>query len=153
MPEPITQLIPKAQKRGEGKMTYLFWDVYTAELYTPNGEWKGEPPYALSLTYLRDFKGVDIAKRSVKEMKEQGFDDQQKLGEWEALMSELFPNVSKGTELSGIFLENGQTSFFSEGEKLGTVEDSDFGQRFFSIWLSDKTSEPALRKQLIGESN
>jgi len=36
------------------------------------------------------------------------------------------------------------------GEKADEIEDKVFIQRFFDIWLSDKTSEPKFRKKLLG---
>lgn len=152
MPQTINESVPNAKLVGEGKMTYFFWDVYDAQLYAPEGVWRGEPPYALTLTYLRDFEGAAIAERSVKEMRKQGFNDKQKLTQWEEQMKSIFPDVEEGTQLTGLFMKNGETVFLKNEEVLGSVEDKGFGTQFFAIWLSEKTSEPKLREKLVGDA-
>jgi hypothetical protein len=37
------------------------------------------------------------------------------------------------------------------GEMSDEIQDSTFTQRFFDIWLSEKTSEPKFRKKLLGK--
>ena len=146
----INDAVPNVQLVGEGKMTYYFWDVYDARLFAPKGQWNNEPPYALALTYLRDFDGKDIAERSIKEMKKQGFNDSEKLREWEETMKSVFPNVEEGETLTGVFTADGKTLFIHDDELIGTVEEKGFGTQFFAIWLSEKTSEPKLREKLVG---
>ena len=47
----IRGFVPNAQKVGEGRLTYLFWDVYDATLYAPAGAWDNDKPFALQLSY------------------------------------------------------------------------------------------------------
>jgi hypothetical protein len=149
-PAYVQKVIPDAQPVGSGQLSYLVWDVYDATLYAPDGVWTDIPPYALKLDYLMDLEGDDIAERSITEMRGQGFNDETKLIAWESEMKSIFPNVSKGTSLTGIYDENGITTFYQNGNLIGRIEDSEFGKRFFDIWLHPKTSEPSLRAQLIG---
>lgn len=146
----VQQQIPNIQKVGEARLTYAFWDVYDAVLYAPNGSWDAEKPYALSLRYLRELDGDAIADRSVEEIKKQGFTQEKSLAEWHKQMLEIFPDVKEGTNLTAIFTSNKTTLFFHDGKPIGMVKDPLFGKHFFGIWLSKKTSEPALRKSLLG---
>lgn len=146
----IAAQVPSAAVVGTARMRYLFWDVYDAELFAPAGVWASDEPYALSLTYLRSLKGAAIAQRSVEEMQQQGYNDQAKLAEWQQAMTELFPNVDKQSNLTGIRTATGDTVFYYNHEFLGAVQDPQFSQRFFAIWLSEKTSEPTLRQALLG---
>lgn len=145
----INQYIENPKEVGSVKFEYIFWDVYFATLYAPEGAFDADQPYALSLKYLRDFDGASIAERSVKEMKQQGFNDKQKLTEWEAVMVEIFPDVKKGQTITGISNAEGEALFYLDEQLLGTVPDPDFTSKFFDIWLSDKTSEPKLRQKLL----
>ncbi|MDM7859479.1 chalcone isomerase family protein [Alteromonas sp. ASW11-36] len=145
----IEQYIDDPQIVGEAKFEYIFWDVYTAKLYASAGDYVSDKPFALSLTYLRNFDGDDIAKRSVKEMKSQGFNDEEQLDQWLTTMNELFPDVKKGETITGIADAQGVAHFYLDQNKLGEVDDPAFTQWFFAIWLSDKTSEPGLRKKLL----
>lgn len=134
---------------GTAKFEFIFWDVYIATLYAPSGNFDSDKPFALSLKYLRDFEGSAIAERSVKEMQHQGFDDQTKSVEWEKAMLDMFPNVKKGQTIIGIADASGHAHFYLEQRPLGVIADAEFTQRFFDIWLNEKTSESKLREKLL----
>ncbi|MFC3092647.1 hypothetical protein DRW07_00330 [Alteromonas sediminis] len=151
MPQPVDEHIPQAKLVGEGKFTYLFWDVYNAQLFAPDGRWQAQAPYALTLTYLRNFDGEDIAVRSREEMEGLGFKDKEKLASWEQVMKDIFPDVQEGEQITGIIKADQTTVFYKNQELIGAVEDREFGEQFFAIWLHENTSEPRLRKKLIGE--
>lgn len=151
--EVIKQYIPDANIVGEGRLTFLIWDAYDATLYAPGGQWQAEKPFALSLHYLLKINGEDIADRSIKEIRGQGFEDESILKKWHAEMNAIFPDVQNGTVLTAVFMPGKQTEFFENGRKIGVVAGDDFLRRFSDIWLSEKTSEPALRKKLLGQSN
>lgn len=150
--EAVRQAIPNAQVVGEGRLTYVFWDVYDATLYAPSGKLDQNRPFALSLRYLREINGSDIALRSVEEMRGQGFSDEAALTRWQSQMESIFPDVENGMVLSAIFFPGDKTIFFNEKNKIGVIRDADFTREFSNIWLSQKTSEPLLRKRLLGLS-
>ena len=141
----------KAKLAGESRLSYLFWDVYDIRLFTADGSWQDKRPFALELTYLRDFNGKDIAERSVKEMKGQGISDKAVLERWEKEMKALLPDVEEGDRLTGVADSQGNTQFYYNDEPLGKVEEEAFTDAFFAIWLAENTSEPAVRKALTGE--
>lgn len=145
----ISQYLDDPVEIGSAKFEFLFWDVYFVKLYAPNGRFDPSLPYALSLTYLRDFDGDSIAERSAQEIKQQGYENKQKLGEWQSAMIELFPDVKKGQTITGIANADGHALFYLDEDQLGVIEDSVFTQKFFDIWLSEKTSEPKLRQKLL----
>jgi len=151
--------VPQAALVGKGDLKFFFKHVYEARLFAPNGEWSGilvagEPvpqPFALELIYGMGLKGADIARRSIIEMEKQGVSGDEKLARWQQSMLDIFPNVKDGTRLIGVMLANGETTFFNGEQEIGTITDPEFGVAFFNIWLSDKTSEPALRQKLLGQ--
>ncbi|MDX2073447.1 MAG: chalcone isomerase family protein [Alphaproteobacteria bacterium] len=146
------QQIPNAKKVGEGRLSVVFWDVYDATLYAPNGQWHPEKPYALSIRYFREIEGGDIADRSIAEIKKQGFSDQEMLEDWHKQMLDILPNVKNGTELTALFTDKETTDFYHSGKRIGTINDPLFGKHFFGIWLNENTSEPTLRRALLGQS-
>ena len=150
--EIVLQAIPDAKVVGEGRLTYAFWDVYDATLYAPSGKLDQNRPFALSLRYMREIDGNDIAVRSVDEMRGQGFSDEAALARWRSQMIAIFPNVENGTVLSAIFYPGDKTIFFNGKNKIGMIPDADFTREFSNIWLGKKTSEPELRKRLLGLS-
>jgi hypothetical protein len=135
---------------GQGRLKIMFWNIYDAKLSAANGKWQEGAPSALSLTYLRDFDGEEIASRSVDEIRDIGYEDEALLTKWFEQMRAVFPNVKEGENITGVLDENKHTHFYHQGKLLGSIEDVSFGQPFFDIWLHEKTSEPKMRKQLLG---
>lgn len=151
--EPVVRkLMPDASAIGSARMTYMLWDVYDATLYAPEGKWHQNQPFALTLHYLRSLNGEAIADRSVEEMRKQGFSDEVRLAAWYSQMREIFPDVTKGTTLIGFYKPGGQTIFYENEQEIGVIHDPEFGEWFFNIWLSERTSEPKLRRKLLGLS-
>jgi hypothetical protein len=148
----IGQYVPQAEKVGHGRLSVMFWDVYDASLYAPNGKWDKSAPFALQLFYLRDIPGKKIADRSIEEIRNQGFQDEVRLADWHAQMIRIFPDVDKNTSLTGIYTDTGGTIFLSGSKEIGRINDPVFGKYFFDIWLSEKTSAPDLRQKLLGQS-
>ena len=136
--------------QGTARLKYLMWNVYDATLYTSNDLHKNEGPYALKLDYLLDLKGAAIAERSIKEMRQQGFNDQAKLVAWESALKNIFPDIKKGNSIIGIRDDNNYTIFYKNNLKIGQINDPEFTKCFFDIWLGKETSQPQLRTQLLG---
>jgi hypothetical protein len=149
--EQITQQYINSPKVvGEAQLKVMFWKIYNAKLAASNGEWKKDAPFALSLTYLRDFDGEEIASRSVDEMRDIGYEDEVLLAKWYEQMRSVFPNVKEGENITGVMDKEQYTHFYYDGNLIGSIEDTSFGQAFFDIWLNEKTSEPKMRKKLLG---
>lgn len=149
-PDIAKRYIADARKIGDGVLSYLFWDVYRATLYAPAAGWREDAPFVLSLAYLRDLKGADIAERTIDEIRKQGFADAAKLSDWSARLTKLFPDVADGVSLTAVRDARGRTVFYRGDVQIGSVDDADFTTRFFDIWLGVKTSEPKLRRALLG---
>ncbi|WP_462159961.1 chalcone isomerase family protein [Pseudoalteromonas sp. GB56] len=134
---------------GEGVMTYMFWDVYEAKLFTPSGEYQfGQHPMRLTLTYLRDFKAKDIVKATKDQWRHLGKPEH--VQAYGPVIEDLWPDIRKGDSLSYETTALGIGAFYFNGELLTEIEDSQFSDAFTAIWLSPDTSEPKLRKKLIG---
>lgn len=136
---------------GQARMQVMLWKVYDARLYSPSGTWLGTPPYALALTYLRNLKGERIAERSVREIREQGFTDELTLARWYELLVNVIPDVGENDEIIGIADAAGATQFWLNGAPIGKIAEPDFTERFFAIWLGERTSVPDMRQALLGD--
>ena len=146
----IGQFVPNASVVGRGVLTYAFWDIYQATLYAPNGFWNPKKPFALSIEYYKELDGKDIADTTEQEMRKQGFTDEIKLYNWHARMKNIFPDVKNGTVLTAVYVPRKHTLFYLENKLIGSIKGDEFGRLFFGIWLSDNTSEPELRRALLG---
>lgn len=144
--------IPTARMVGQSRLKMYFFKIYDAILYAPNGQFDQTQPFALSLGYLRDFDGADIAQRSINEMRDLGYRNTAQLAQWLIQMELSFPNIIAGDVLTGVVDEQQHTRFYFNGKPTHTVADPEFTQAFFAIWLDSKTSQPKMRIQLLGET-
>lgn len=149
-PDIAKRYLSDAQKVGDGVLTYLFWDVYRATLYAPQARWRADAPFVLTLAYMRDLKGRDIAERTISEIRDQGYGDEKKMARWFGRLAGLFPDVGDGDSLTAVRDSAGRTIFYRGTTRIGIIEDPVFTARFFDIWLGEKTSEPKLRRALLG---
>ena len=147
--QPVFSTVPNAAVVGRGVLSYVFWDIYEATLYAPQGQWSPTQPYALSIEYYHAIDGADIADRSVQEMRQQGFNDEISLAAWHAQLKTIFPDVTQGSVLTAIYVPGLETAFYSGAQRIGSIKGDEFGKRFFGIWLSERTSEPDLRRALL----
>jgi len=139
--------------RGQKRFRVWGFEVYDAALWTPPGAGATAleaQPLALELRYLRDFSGQDIAQRSIKEMRRLARLTPEQERAWLDQMQRLFPDVRKGDRLLGLQRPGQGAVFWFNGQLRGELADAEFARLFFGIWLSPRTSEPALRQALLG---
>lgn len=155
LPDEVAQRLPNARFSGSGRLRYFGLAVYDAQLWTAEG-FKAQDytrhALALSLTYLRAFKGNDIAKRSLQEISRKGDVSAETARLWLIQLRDLLPDVQTGERLTGLYQPGGAVQFWHQGRSLGAIGDPQFSQRFFGIWLAPDTQEPALRKALLAHS-
>jgi hypothetical protein len=139
--------------RGQGRFRYFGLSIYDARLWSAEpldaARW-AEQPLMLELQYARSLVGREIAKRSLVEMRRQASVDDSKAQAWLQAMEAAFPDVKAGDRLTGQYEPGTGAQFFFNGQPRQRIADAEFARLFFGIWLSPKTSEPALRAQLLG---
>jgi hypothetical protein len=69
---------------------------------------------------------------------------------WLEAMKQVFPDVQSGDRITGLHSPGVGARFWLNGQPRPAVRDAEFSRLFFGIWLSDKTSEPRLRADLLG---
>jgi hypothetical protein len=155
-PDHVRQEIAGARMAGQGVYTWFGLRIYEATFWTgPNGYRPGAPTaerFALNLQYARDLEGVRIAEASVKEMQKIGLGSAQQHQVWLDTMKGIFPDVRKGSQLTGVFVPDKGVRFYLDGRLLAEVPDPEFARTFFAIWLDPKTSDKGLRMSLLGEA-
>ncbi len=139
---------------GSGSFRWFGLKLYDATLFAERGtvnaaDWAATP-LALELAYVRSIEGHKIAEASVDEMKKLGMGNSTQRRAWGEAMKRVFPDVSEGTRLTGVYLPGQPTRVFRNGEAIGEITDPAFGPAFFAIWLHPKTSAPKLRAALLG---
>ncbi|MBL0728683.1 chalcone isomerase family protein [Piscinibacter sp. HJYY11] len=152
-PAELSTELPGAKLQGQGLLRFLGLRVYNARLWVAEG-FKPEEyalhPVALELEYARDLVGKLIAERSLVEMRKVGDVPQDKGNAWLAAMEQAFPDVKAGDRITGLYKPGEGMRFFVNGKAGREVRDAAFAQLFIGIWLSPRSSEPALRRALLG---
>jgi hypothetical protein len=141
---------------GQGQFSYLFWDLYQAQLYTADGLWSNyqqSSPVVLKLTYQRDISKDDFIEATVDQWKHLQGKVSAQHQQWATQLEQLWTDVKKGDQLSCVLMADGTVQFYFNDKLLGDVTDTAFGPAFLDIWLSEKTSAPKLRKKLLNISS
>lgn len=152
LPESATVGMPALKAVGGGLLRILGFRIYNAYLWTPGGgAFDHRKPYVLDIHYLRDFTAKQLAERSIDEMRDQGVGHDGVYRKWIAEMQRVFADVKEGDRLTGVATAARTAKFFYNGTFRGEIADADFTDAFFGIWLSEKSSQPRMRNQLLGK--
>ena len=148
----LRDALPQHKLLGKSRLTVWGFEVYDASLWVTPG-FKADKlaalPFALELAYLRDFTSLDIAKRSIAEMRRLATISAAQADTWTSAMLRVIPNVKKGDRIMGIYKPGAGATFLVNGKPTGEITDGEFARLFFGIWLSPKTSEPTVRSALL----
>ncbi|MGB5445320.1 MAG: chalcone isomerase family protein [Psychromonas sp.] len=135
---------------GTGEMSWFLMDIYKASLHSADGVYTAKKyPQALKIRYQRDFKKEGLVDATEKEWQKMPLTRQQ-YKPWLRQLSALWPDVKKGDSITLFVAANGQASFYHNNRLLGEIDNADFADAFLDIWLDKNTSQPRLRRQLIG---
>ncbi len=151
----VSAALKDQPRLGTARLRVWGFEVYDASLYAAPGfeaQRFAEQRFGLELNYLRSFKGADIAERSLDEMRNLAAIEPAQADRWLKAMSALFPDVQRGDRITGVHVPGTGARFYLNGQWLGEVADEAFSRLFFGIWLSPKTSQPAMRRALIEPS-
>jgi len=126
--------------------------IYSATLWSEHSPFNENAPFALELIYHHQIKHERIVETSIAEIKRlfgQRF-SADKLQKWETLMSQAFPDVADGDQLIGIFIPQQGCRFYDRVGLRATINDPEFAEAFFAIWLDPRSKDSSLREHLLG---
>ena len=149
---PLVTALEGKQVVGSARLRVWGFEVYDVRLKAGPGFDSArfaDGPLALELSYLRNLKGEDIAERSLDEIRNLETIAPAQAEIWLGAMRNLFPDVKKGDRLAGVHQPGRGAVFYLNDRLLGEVADPRFSRLFFGIWLSPKTSQPAMRESLL----
>jgi len=140
-------------KVGEARLRVMLWSIYDSRLYTPSGDYRdGERPLRLEIEYLRDIEAKALVERTREEWSAMGRDHPRQ-DEWLSRLASLWPDIQENDVLAIELTPQNEAVFTHNGDALGRIEDTDFGQEFVDIWLSEDCTRPELRASLIGSQS
>ncbi|HHQ4566886.1 TPA: chalcone isomerase family protein [Aeromonas hydrophila] len=140
------------QPVGRGEMSWLWFKLYDATLYSENGRYRpGHYPQALSLTYARAIERDDLLSATAAEWQRLGLGSEQQRQGWLGQLATLWPDVQAGDRLTFYVDRGGVGHFWWRDKPLGTLADPQFSAAFLAIWLAQGSRDPALTRRLRGE--
>jgi Chalcone isomerase-like len=154
-PAEIVETISDARAVGSTRLKVFGFQIYDARLWAqPDFDAQVYPnsTFALEINYLRKFDNGAVAERSIQEMRKLGNLSEADAAQWLTQMRNIFPDIAKGDRLVGIHLPGVGAAFTFNGKPVGQIKNPEFAKQFFGIWLSPKTSQPQMRRDLIGAS-
>lgn len=147
---PLTIWASNLPLKGKATYSWLFFDIYDAQLWSKAQGDLYDDPLILELIYKKNFKGSDILKQTKKELSHAGHSDSE-IKEWATILENIFPDVSSGDTIKASYVPGqGLTFFFNTDSKIGYIQNLKLEKAFLDIWLGDKTSDPQFRKKLLG---
>ncbi len=152
LPAPLKEIAPEWRALGKGELRWFGLALYEASLWVSGKRFEAAQPFALSLRYARNIPRSKLVSSSMSEMRRLGHADESQLKDWQQHLERVFPDVKEGETIVGVSVPGRGARFFHNGRSTGEVNDADFAQAFFAIWLDERTHSPDLRAQLLGGS-
>jgi hypothetical protein len=143
---------PGARSIGAGQFKWFGFAVYEARLWSRGMRPTLDYPFALEVTFLREFERETLVDMSEDEMRRLGGEelDPGRLAGWTVEMRVAFVDVTPGQRIAGLYLPGRGCRFYVNGRFRHEVTDPEFARAFFAIWLDPRTRTPKLRHQLLG---
>lgn len=139
---------------GETTFSVLFWDIYKSKLLTTSGKYPVEinkDKLLFDINYLTNITSKDLIENTVEQWQHLGVAPEI----YQAYLPELkalWPDIKDGDSLS-LLIDQGRSVFYFNKQYIGVINEPEFGQIFLAIWLSENTSQPSLRQELLGIKN
>lgn len=133
---------------GAARFKVFIWDIYDSRLYSENGQYHEDDNFLFEITYLKDISKKALIDRTIEQWQHLKI-PAKNYGKFTHQLDEIWPDIKKGDQLS-LWVTNSGSTFYFNDELIGTISDVNFGDLFAAIWLSPDTSQPKLRKQLLG---
>ena len=136
---------------GKVKFKKWFFHIYNAELLTKSGNFNWDKPFVLKIHYLIGFKSKIIVNRTISEIsKQHKAETKENKEKYSEIISKVIPDIKKNSYLYGYMSKDGYAYILTKDKLVGMIDDKQLSKYFFEIWLSDKTSDDTMSKQLRG---
>lgn len=146
--------LPQAKEVGHGELRWFGLAIYSASLWSEHLPFDQNAPFALVLTYHRHITRDKFGQISIEEIKRlfgHRYADE-KLAQWRKLIVNAFYDVNDGDQIIGVYLPQKGCRFYDSKKLLAEINDPEFAEAFFAIWLDPRTKDSALRDHLLGLS-
>ena len=148
-PPEIKAYLNSQKPYGKGTYSFLFDDLYEATLWTDASTWSWQTPFALTLRYDIHVTSKRLIEKSIEEMNEESALSKAEMELYTNTLLPIFPDIKPGDQITALYTPRKALRFFYNGKPMGIIKDTALAKRFIGIWLSERTSAPDLRDQLL----
>jgi hypothetical protein len=135
---------------GQSVLSFFWWDIYEAKLFTPSGRYAQDPrPLLLQITYKREIKSLDLVEETDNQWERFNLNQEQR-SQWLAELAQMWPDVSENDSIAFYTDESGRCHFYFNQAFIGSMTDPEFCGHFANIWLAENGPYPRLTLELTG---
>lgn len=149
-PPEISAIIAAPQQVGEARYSVLAINLFDASLWSGDGAFAWDQPFALSLTYLRRIRARSLVSRTMSEMEARRHGDEASRGALRTQLERCFTTVVAGDRVTAYALSADSAQFYLNGAPYCSVEWPNFRRAFFGIWLEPRGSTRNFSERLLG---
>ena len=147
----ISKYLGKKFLIGKANYSFLFWNVYDAELYSTSNKFNFKE-LAIVLKYNRSIDKDSLVKETINDIKQQENISKQKLEKWKRLLDSIYVNTETNEKFIAIKINN-KSIFYYNNIKLYESFDQEFNKLFFNIWLRSDSKNPEFTEALLGKKS
>ena len=148
----LDDYVPNAALVGKAEFKVMFFTIYEASLFAPNGEFNRSKPFALRINYLVDADKSRLVDNSISEMKRQKSASGERLERWEKLMNEYFFDIKENDIAYMVHNADRSLTIWTNDQAPVTIEDKAFARAFLNIWVGRKPRDEEFQSQLFGQN-
>ena len=145
----ISKYLGKKFLIGNANYSFLFWDIYDAELYSASNKYNPNE-LAIILKYNRSIDKETLIRETMNDIKEQKNISNQQEEDWKSLLESIYIDTKTNKKFIAIKINN-KSIFYYDDKKLHESFDQEFNELFFNIWLRSNSKNPNFTKTLLGQ--
>ena len=145
----ISKYLDKKFLIGNANYSFLFWNIYDAELYSTSNKFNSNE-LAMILKYNRSIEKETLVKETINDIKEQKNISKEQEEKWKSLLESIYIDTKTNKKFIAIKINN-KSIFYYNNKKLHESFDEEFNQLFFNIWLRSDSKNPEFTKTLLGQ--
>ncbi len=145
----ISKYLGKKFLIGSANYSFLFWNIYDAELYSTSNKFNSNK-LAIILKYNRSIEKETLVKETINDIKEQKNISKEQEEKWKSLLESIYVDTKTNKKFIAIKINN-KSIFYYNNKKLHESFDEEFNQLFFDIWLRSNSKNPDFTKTLLGQ--
>ena len=145
----ISKYLGKKFLIGNANYSFLFWDIYDAELYSTSKKYNSNE-LAIILKYNRSIDKETLIRETMNDIKEQKNISNQQEEDWKSLLESIYIDTKVNKKFIAIKINN-KSIFYYNNKKVHESFDEEFNQLFFDIWLRSNSKNPNFTRTLLGQ--